>query len=65
METAKLNFHLEQLGTLIHNLDNGLRLELQVWCKRVSLKAHTDTRPPVDYFTGGAYKSYSLVSLWA
>jgi hypothetical protein len=65
METVKLNFHLEQLATLIHNLDNGLRLKLQVWCKRVSLKAPTDTRPPVDYFAGGAYRSYSRVSSWA
>jgi hypothetical protein len=62
METVKLNFHLEQLATLIHNLDNRLCLELQVWRKRVSLKASTDTRPPVDYFMGGAYKSYSRVS---
>jgi hypothetical protein len=62
METFKLNFHLEQLATLIHNLDNGLCLELQVWCKQVSLKAPTDTRPPVDYLLGGAYRSYSLVS---
>jgi hypothetical protein len=59
METVKLNFYLEQLATLIHNLDNILRLELQVWCRRVSLKTPTDTRPPVDYFTGGAYRSYS------
>jgi hypothetical protein len=57
-----LNFHLEQLATLIHNLDNGLRLELQVWCKRVSLKALIDTGPQVDYFVGGAYRSYSWVS---
>jgi hypothetical protein len=62
METVKLNFYLEQLAILIHNLDNGLRLELQVWCKRVSLKAPTDTRPTIDYFAGGAYMSYSLVS---
>jgi hypothetical protein len=65
METVKLNFHLEQLATLIHNLDPRLRLELQVWCKWVSLKAPTDTRPSVDYFTGGAYRSYSLVSSWS
>jgi hypothetical protein len=62
METVKFNFHVEQLATLIYNLDNGLRLELQVWCKRVSLKAPIDTRPPVDYFTGGEYMSYSLIS---
>jgi hypothetical protein len=48
METVKLNFHLGQLATLIYNLDNGLCLELQVWCKRVSLEAATDTRPLVD-----------------
>jgi hypothetical protein len=65
METVKLNLHLEQLATLIHNLDNWLHLELQVWCKRVSLKAPTDTRPSVDYFTGEAYRSYSLISSWA
>jgi hypothetical protein len=62
METIKLNFHL---ATLIHILDNGLRLELQDWCKRVSLKAPTDTWPPVDYFVGGVYRSYSMVSSWA
>jgi hypothetical protein len=33
METVKLNFHLEQQVTLIHNLNNGLSLELQVLCK--------------------------------
>jgi hypothetical protein len=37
-------------------LENGLHFELQVWCKQVSLKAPTDTRPLVDYFMGGAYK---------
>jgi hypothetical protein len=37
-------------------LENGLHFELQVWCKQVSLKAPTDTRPLVDYFVGGAYK---------
>jgi hypothetical protein len=42
-----------------------LRLELQVWCKQVLLKAPTDTWPSVDYFAGGAYISYSLVSSWA
>jgi hypothetical protein len=30
METLKLNFYIEELATLIHNLDNGLRLELHV-----------------------------------
>jgi hypothetical protein len=62
METVKLNFYIEQLDTLIHNLDNGLCIELQVWCKRVSLKGPTDTRPPVDYIAGGAYRSYFLIS---
>jgi hypothetical protein len=33
LEIVKLNFHLEQLATLIHNLGNELRLELQVWYK--------------------------------
>jgi hypothetical protein len=61
METIILNFYLEQLATLIHNLDNELRLELQVWCKRISLKAPTDTRSSVDYFAGGSYRSYSQV----
>jgi hypothetical protein len=65
METVKLNFHLEQLATLIHNLDNELCLELYVSCKLVSLKAPTDTRPSLDYFMGEVYRSYSLVSSWA
>jgi hypothetical protein len=65
METVKLNFHLEQKAIFIYNLDNELRIELQIWCKRVSLKTPTNTRPPVDYFMVGAYMSYSLVSSWA
>jgi hypothetical protein len=44
----------------IVKLNNGLYLELQI-----SLKAPTDMRPPVDYFIGGAYMLYSLISSWA
>jgi hypothetical protein len=38
-ETVKLNFHLELQATLIHNLNNGLRLELQVLHEQALLKA--------------------------
>jgi hypothetical protein len=38
-ESVKLNFHLELQATLIHNLNNGLRLELQVLCEQALLKA--------------------------
>jgi hypothetical protein len=62
MKIVKFNFHVEQLATLIYNLDSGLRIKLQVWYKQVSLKAPIDTRPPVDYFAGGEYMSYSLIS---
>jgi hypothetical protein len=31
--TVKLNFHLELQATLIHNLNNGLRFELQALCE--------------------------------
>jgi hypothetical protein len=34
-----LNFRLELQATLIHNLNNGLCLELQVLCKQDLLKA--------------------------
>ena len=63
VRTVKLNSHLEFQATLIHNLNNGLHLELQVWCGQVSLKVLTSTRLPVAYTAGGAYTSYSLVSL--
>jgi hypothetical protein len=33
VETVKLNFHLELYVTLVSNMDSGLRLELQVFCK--------------------------------
>ena len=33
VETVKLNFHLEIYATLDHNLNSGLRLELQVFCE--------------------------------
>jgi hypothetical protein len=33
VETVKLSFHLELQATLIHNLNNGLGLELQVLCE--------------------------------
>jgi hypothetical protein len=39
VETVKLNFHLELQATLIHNLNNGLHLELQVLCEQALLKA--------------------------
>src|SRR5512133_122265 len=58
-DQLRLNIHLEFQATLTHNLNNGLRLELQVLCKQVSLKVLSGTRPSVDYPSGGAYKSYS------
>ena len=58
-DRLRLNIHLELQATLIHNLNNGLRLELQVLCKQVSLRVLSGTRPSVDYPSGGAYKSYS------
>ena len=33
VETVKLNFHLELHATLVCNLNNGLCLELQVFCE--------------------------------
>ena len=39
VETVKLNFHLELHATLVHNLNSGLGLELQVLCKQVSRKS--------------------------
>ena len=33
VETVKLNFHLELHATLVCNLNSGLCLELQVFCK--------------------------------
>ena len=62
MRTVKLNSHLELQATLIYNLNNELCLELQVWCRQVSLKVITGTRLPVAYSAVGAYTSYPLVS---
>jgi hypothetical protein len=42
-ETVKLNFRLELQATPIHNLDNGLCLELQVLREWVSLEVMTST----------------------
>ena len=33
VETVKLKFHLELYGTLVSNLNSGLGLKLQVFCK--------------------------------
>ena len=46
VETVKLNFHLELHATLVHNLNSGLCLELQVFCELASHKVLTDTRLP-------------------
>jgi hypothetical protein len=42
-----LNFCIELQATPIHNLNNGLCLELHVLCERVSLIAITSTWLPV------------------
>ena len=64
VRTVKLNSHLELQATLTHNLNNRLRLELQVWCEQVSLKVITSTWLPIAFSAGRAYTSYSLVSSW-
>ena len=52
METVKFNFDLELPATLIHDLYNGLCLELQALCKQVSHKAFTSTRLPKGFPAG-------------
>ena len=62
VKTVKLNFHLELHATLVHNLNSGIRLELQVLCKKFHVKALTDTRPLRTFPRVGAYTSYSGAS---
>ena len=62
VETVKLNFHLEIYGTLDHNLNSGLCLELQVFCETSFTQILTDTGLPQGFPAGGAYMSYSRAS---